>query len=284
MATHSNGISALSAAEAARSRRAIARPGCWPPNCASGDGRSSDRNPLSGLVEIDKPPCLSGPRTTRPAAAPGESMTASCSWSTGIEDGRRQQAGPIAPGRSPTTVPAVSTPSSPVTSPWAPPADGWAGYAGVPVNQHDPHVIGPWPHSCLALDPSDVLQPQGLGPWGLSRAAQEIPCKPISTVRSFRFATQNSARHFGSLFAKAIRANPVIYNMLVRAGTYTRARLPHFPRNHDRGAPVPSFPPRRAPPIRPRGGEGSKPRCRGGSARERGREKSLRRWRPPCRF
>ena len=94
--------------------------------------------------------------------------------------------------------------------------DGWAGYAGVPRQPaRSPRHRRHGRTSCLALDPSDVLQPQGLGPWvyhGLRR-------KYLQTYLDefvFRF-NRRRTRHatFRSLFAIAIRAKPVTYNMLV---------------------------------------------------------------------
>ena len=115
-----------------------------------------------GWSRSTKPPCLSGPRTTPPAAAPGEAMTASCRgrWHRG---GRRQQAGPIAPGRShrlrcrqsqrlhrPSPRPA---PPRPMDGPDMPAS---------PSTSTIPTSSAPWPH---ILSCPGIHQMQGLGPW-----------------------------------------------------------------------------------------------------------------------
>ena len=79
MATHSNGISALQLQKqlalgsyrtawmlAAKLRRAMVDP---------------DRNPLSGLVEIDETSLPFRTKNDPAGGGPGEAMTASCSWS-----------------------------------------------------------------------------------------------------------------------------------------------------------------------------------------------------------
>ena len=195
MATHSNGISALQLQKqlalgsyrtawmlAAKLRRAMVDP---------------DRNPLSGLVEIDETPCLSGPRTTPPAAAPGEAMTASCSWSVasrwgdGNKPGRLRLAAltdygagslnafiarNIAPASTAKTMDGPDMPASPSTS-------------TIPTSS------APWPH-ILSCPGSIRCSPTSrLGPWGRSRAAQEIPANLSRRVRLPLQPTQNAARH-----------------------------------------------------------------------------------------
>ena len=104
----------------------------------------------------------------------------------------KAKAGPIAPGRShrlrcrqsqrlhrPNIAPASTAKT-----------DG-SGYAGVPVNQHDPHVT--WPQSCLALDPSDEPPP-----WGLSAAGN---MQTYLDEFVFRFNRRKRGTTFRSLFA-----------------------------------------------------------------------------------
>ena len=94
--------------------------------------------------------------------------------------------------------------------------DGWAGYAGVPVNQHDPHVIGamaahlvlPWIHQMFS----------NLKGWarGVYHGLRRKYLQTYLDEFVFRF-NRRRTRHatFRSLFAIAIRAKPVTYNMLV---------------------------------------------------------------------
>ena len=86
--------------------------------------------------------------------------------------------------------------------------DGWAGYAGVPVNQHDPHVIGamaahlvlPWIHQMFS----------NLKGWarGVYHGLRRKYLQTYLDEFVFRF-NRRRTRHatFRSLFAIAIRAN-----------------------------------------------------------------------------
>ena len=71
------------------------------------------------------------------------------------------------------------------------------------------HLVLPWIHQM-------VLQPQGLGPWGLSQAAQEIPANLSRRVRlPLQTDAERGTPPSAPCFAIAIRAKPVTYNMLV---------------------------------------------------------------------
>ena len=94
--------------------------------------------------------------------------------------------------------------------------DGWAGYAGVPVDQHDPHVIGamaahlvlPWIHQMFS----------NLKGWarGVYHGLRRKYLQTYLDEFVFRF-NRRRTRHptFRSMFAIAIRTKPVTYNMLV---------------------------------------------------------------------
>ena len=196
MATHSNGISALQLQKqlalgsyrtawmlAAKLRRAM--------------GRSRPAIRCRGWSRSTKPPCLSGPRTTPPAAAPGEAMTASCSWSVASRWATATSRADCAWPLSPTTVPAVSTPSSPVTSPRPAPPRPMDGpdMPASPSTSTIPTSSAPWPH-ILSCPGSIRCSPTSrAGPVGSITAAQEIPANLSRRVRLPLQPTQNAARH-----------------------------------------------------------------------------------------
>ena len=202
-----------SAAEAARSRVLSHAPGCWPPNCA---GRWSIQTAIRcrGWSRSTKPPCLSGPRTTPRPAAPGEAMTASCSWSVASRwataTSRADCAWPLSPDYGAGSLNAfIARNIAPASTAKT---DGWAGYAGVPVNQHDPHVIGamaahlvlPWIHQMFS----------NLKGWarGVYHGLRRKYLQTYLDEFVFRF-NRRRTRHatFRSLFAIAIRAKPATY-------------------------------------------------------------------------
>ena len=145
-------------------------------------------------------------------------MTASCSWSvasrwaTGNKPGRLRLAAltDYGAGSLNAFIARNIAPASTAKT------DGWAGYAGVPVNQHDPHVIGamaahlvlPWIHQMFS----------NLKGWarGVYHGLRRKYLQTYLDEFVFRF-NRRRTRHatFRSLFAIAIRAKPVTYNMLV---------------------------------------------------------------------
>ncbi len=185
---------------------------------APGDGRSRPQSVVGAGRDRRNLPALSGPRTTPPASAPGEAMTRQVArgrwhprWATATSRL------PIAPGRSHRLRCRQSQRrSSPVTSPrrcsFTAKTDGWAGYAGVPVNQHrSPRHRRHGRTSCLALDPSDVLR--NLKGWargvyhGLRRKyLQTYLDEPLRSSASTD--AERGTPPVRSLFAIAIRAKP----------------------------------------------------------------------------
>ena len=158
MATHSNGLSALQLQKqlalgsyrtawmlAAKLRRAMVDP---------------DRNPLSGLVEIDETSLPFRTKNDPAGGGPGRSHDGKLLVVGGIEVGDGNKPGRLrlaaltdyGAGSLNAFIARNIAPASTAKT------DGWAGYAGVPVNQHDPHVIGamaahlvlPWIHQMFS--------------------------------------------------------------------------------------------------------------------------------------
>ena len=216
MATHSNGISALQLQKqlalgsyrtawmlAAKLRRAMVDP---------------DRNPLSGLVEIDETSLPFRTKNDPAGGGRGRSHDGKLLVVGGIEVGDGNKPGRLrlaaltdyGAGSLNAFIARNIAPASTAKT------DGWAGYAGVPVNQHDPHVIGamaahlvlPWIHQMFS----------NLKGWarGVYHGLRRKYLQTYLDEFVFRF-NRRRTRHatFRSLFAIAIRAKPVTYNMLV---------------------------------------------------------------------
>ena len=216
MATHSNGLSALQLQKqlalgsyrtawmlAAKLRRAMVDP---------------DRNPLSGLVEIDETSLPFRTKNDPAGGGPGRSHDGKLLVVGGIEVGDGNKPGRLrlaaltdyGAGSLNAFIARNIAPASTAKT------DGWAGYAGVPVNQHDPHVIGamaahlvlPWIHQMFS----------NLKGWarGVYHGLRRKYLQTYLDEFVFRF-NRRRTRHatFRSLFAIAIRAKPVTYNMLV---------------------------------------------------------------------
>ena len=184
-----------SAAEAAQLSGPIARPGCWAKlRRAMVD---PDRIRRRGWSRSTKPPCLSGPRTTPPAACPGRSHDGKLLVVGGIEVGDGNKPGRL---RLAALTDYGAGSLKPIARNIAPAStaktDGWAGYAGVPVNQHDPTSSAPWPQ-ILSCPGSIRCSPTSrAGPVGSITGCAGNTCKPISTgVRLPLQPTQNAARH-----------------------------------------------------------------------------------------
>ena len=184
MATHSNGISALQLQKqlalgsyrtawmlAAKLRRAMVDP---------------DRNPLSGLVEIDETSLPFRTKNDPAGGGPGRSHDGKLLVVGGIEVGDGNKPGRLrlaaltdyGAGSLNAFIARNIAPASTAKT------DGWAGYAGVPVNQHDPHVIGAMAH-ILSCPGSIRCSPTSrAGPVGSITGCAGNTCKPISTSSS----------------------------------------------------------------------------------------------------
>ena len=184
MATHSNGIAALQLQNqlgigsyrsawllAAKLRKAMVDP---------------ERDPLSGLIEVDETALAFRTKNDPVAGGAGRShdgkllVVGAVEVGDGNAPGRLRLAEIASYGAESLNrfighnIAAASTAKT----------DGWAGYAAAPVETHDPHVIGSMAaHLRAALDPSGVLQSQGLGARRLSRAARQAPAKLSRRVR-----------------------------------------------------------------------------------------------------
>ena len=215
MATHSNGISALQVQKqlglgsyksawllCAKLRRAMVDP---------------ERNPLSGLVEIDETTIKFRTRNDPAAGGGGRS-----------HDGKLLLAGAVelvgqGPGRlrlAPIEDFSAASLHGFMAATIAPEStaktDGWPAYPGAPGLQHEPHVIGPmaahvvlpWIHRVFSNLKTWALGVyHGLRPQHLQAYLDEFV---------FRFNRRRS-RHaaFKSLLAIASRAQPVTYKILI---------------------------------------------------------------------
>ncbi len=215
MATHSNGISAFQLWKqlglgsyktawllCAKLRRAMVDP---------------DRNPLSGLLEIDETTINHRTRNDPPAGGRGRSHQGKLLIAGAVEivgDG---------PGRI--RLVAVRDYSADslhgfIETAAAPGAiaktDGWSAYPGTPKVSHDPHVIGamaahivlPWVHRVFSN-----LKTWALGVYhGLRRQHLQSYLDEF-TFRFNRRRTRHAAFH--SLLRIGMRAKPITYKMLI---------------------------------------------------------------------
>ena len=219
MATHSNGISAMQLWKqlglgsyksawllAAKLRRAMVDP---------------ERNPLSGLVEIDETTINHRTRNDPPAGGPGRShegklLIAGAVEIVGRGPGRIRlahvrdySAGSLHPFIATTTAPGTVART-----------DGWSAYPGAPGVWHDPHVIGPmaahivlpWIHRVFS----------NLKTWALG-VYHSLRRKHLQSYLDefvFRFNRRRS-RHaaFNSLLGIGMRAKPITYKMLISPET-----------------------------------------------------------------
>ena len=88
--------------------------------------------------------------------------------------GRKHPRPPAAP-KSPPTAPPTSDTSSKCRRDAIAKTDGWSGYAAVPADRHNVHVVGKTAaHLRPAVDPPSLLQPQRMGARRLPRAASDL--------------------------------------------------------------------------------------------------------------
>ncbi len=217
MATHSNGISALQLQKqlaigcyrtawtlAAKLRRAMVDP---------------ERDPLSGLVEIDETALPFHTKHDPLARGAGRShdgkllVVGAVEVGSGNTPGRLRLAEIASYGADSLNrfiglnIAAASTAKT----------DGWTGYAALPVDNHEPHVIGsmaahvvlPWIHQVFSN-----LQGWARGVYHGLRAKHLQSYLDEFVFRSNRRRTRHAA--FRSLFGIAVRSKPITYNMLVR--------------------------------------------------------------------
>ena len=215
MATHSNGISALQLQKqlgigsyrsawllAAKLRRAMVDP---------------DRNPLSGLVEIDETSLPFRTRDDPPAGGPGRSHDGKLLVVGAVEIGDGNTPGRLRLARIASYGAGELNRfiGRDMAADGTAKTDGWAGYARVPVAGHQPHVVGamaahvvlPWIHQVFSnLKGWARGVYHGLRPKYLQSYLDEFV---------FRF-NRRTTRHaaFRSLFDIALRAKPVTYNIL----------------------------------------------------------------------
>jgi len=217
MATHSNGMSALQLQKqlglgsyrtawmlAAKLRRAMVDP---------------DRNPLLGLVEIDETSLPFHTGENPHAGGVGRSHVGKMLVVGSIEVGDGNTPGRLrlncitdygADSLNEFITQNIAATSTAKT-------DGWSGYTNVPLNAHDPHVIGnmaahvvlPWIHQMFS----------NLKGWARG-VYHRLRRKHLQTYLDefvFRFNRRRTRQAaFRSLFAIAVRVKPVSYNMLIQ--------------------------------------------------------------------
>ena len=217
MATHSNGISALQLQKQLgigsyrsawllthKLRQAMVEP---------------ERNPLSGLVEIDEASLPFRTKSDPPGAARGRS-----------HDGKMLIVGAIELGDGTTPgrlrLAEISSYDAADLSHFVETAaaldatvktDGWPGYASIPVERHDVHVVGktpahlvlPWIHQIFS----------NLKGWarGVYHGLRRKHLQAYLDEFVFRF-NRRISRHaaFRSLLDLALKAKPITYNMLIK--------------------------------------------------------------------
>lgn len=216
MATHSNGISARQLQAqlglgsyksawllCAKLRHAMVVP---------------DRNPLTGLVEVDETTIPHRTKEDPVAGGQGRSREGKMAVIGAVEiigngPGRIRLA-PIA-DYSATSLHAfiAATVAAGATAK----TDGWAAYPGAPEVTHEPHTVGamaahvvlPWTHRVFA----------NLKRWalGVYHGLRNKHLQAYLDEFVFRF-NRRRTRHaaFRSLFASATCHNPITYNMLIR--------------------------------------------------------------------
>lgn len=217
MATHSNGISALQLQKqlgigsyrsvwllAHKLRSAMVDP---------------ERNPLAGLVEVDEASLPFRTRNDPPAGKRGRShdgkmlIIGALELGDGNTPGRLRLAELSSYGAADIGQFLETAAGSDATIK----TDGWPGYASVPSDQHEVHVVGntpahlifPWIHQIYS----------NLKGWarGVYHGLRRKHLQAYLDEFVFRF-NRRRTRHaaFRSLFTLAINAEPLTYNMLIK--------------------------------------------------------------------
>ena len=185
-----------------------------------------DRNPLSGLVEIDEASLPFRTRSDPPGAARGRSHDGKMLIVGAIELGDGTTPGRLrlaeissydAADLSHFVETAVALDATAKT-------DGWPGYASIPVERHDVHVVGqtpahlvlPWMHRIFS----------NLKGWARG-VYHELRCKHLQAyLDEFVFCfNRRKSRHaaFRSHFTLALRAKPITSSSLIKTKNYIYA-------------------------------------------------------------
>ena len=215
MATHSNGISAL---QLWRQLGLGSYKSAW---LLSTKLRSTmvapERNPLSGLVEVDETTINHRAKNTPIASAPGRSHAGKLLVVGAVEIvGRgpgRVRLAAIDDFSADSLHPFIKTNVTPAATART---DGWSAYPGLPAAHHDPHVIGamaahvvlPWIHRVFSS-----LKTWALGVYHGLRSKHLQSYLDEFVFRFNRRRTRHAA--FRSLLGIAMRAKPLTYNMLI---------------------------------------------------------------------
>ena len=178
-----------------------------------------ERNPLSGLVEIDEASLPFRTKSDPPGAARGRS-----------HDGKMLIVGAIELGDG--TVPGrlrlaqISSYDAADLSYFVETAtdldatvktDGWPGYAKLPADRHDVHVVGKTPAHLVLRWIHQIFS--NLKGWtrGVYHGLRRKHLQVYLDEFVFRFNRRKSRQGaFRSLFALALKAKPITYNMLIK--------------------------------------------------------------------
>ena len=215
MATHSNGISALQLQKqlgigSYRSAWLLAHK-------LRASMVDPERNPLSAWWKSTRPAFHSGPKTILPPEGKDAATTARCSSSAPSNSGTETSQAACGWPKSPPTAPPTSdTSSNRRRSRRHRETDGWSGYAAVPADRHNVHVVGktaahlvlPWIHQVFS----------NLKGWarGVYHGLRRKHLQAYLDEFVFRF-NRRKTRHaaFRSLFRLATNAEPLTYSMLI---------------------------------------------------------------------
>ncbi len=215
MATHSNGISAL---QLQRQLGLGSYKSAWL-LCAKLRSAMVDpeRNPLTGLIEIDETAINHRTRSDPPAGGSGRSHQGKLLIAGAVEvvgpGPRRIRLAHVRDYSADSLHGFIATAAAPGA---VAKTDGWSAYAGAPGVAHDPHVIGtmaahvvlPWVHRVFSNLKTWALGVyHGLRPKHLQSYLDEF------VFRFNRRRTRHAA--FKSLLGIATRAKPITYKMLI---------------------------------------------------------------------
>ena len=215
MATHSNGISACSSRNSSVSALTAAL-GCSPTSCAPAWATPSAT--LSGLVEIDEASLPFRTKDDPPTGGQGRShdgkmLIVGAIETRGRKHPRRLRLAEISSYGAADLGHFVETAADPDA---IAKTDGWSGYAAVPADRHNVHVVGktaahlvlPWIHQVFS----------NLKGWarGVYHGLRRKHLQAYLDEFVFRF-NRRKTRHaaFRSLFRLATNAEPLTYSMLI---------------------------------------------------------------------
>ncbi len=217
MATHSNGISAL------QLQKQLGIGWCWSAWLLAHKLRSAmldpERNPLTGLVEVDEASLPSRIRNDPPASRRGRSHDGKMFIIRALELGDGNTPGRLRLAELSSygaveieQILEIATDFDATIK-----TDGWPGYASLPYDQHEVHVVGdtpahlifPWIHQIYSY-----LKGWAYGVYHGLKSKHLQAYLDEFVLRFNRRRTRHAA--FRLLFSLAINAEPKTCNMLIK--------------------------------------------------------------------